>query len=587
MGRLRTVVATTLLTLLPFPVLAVDLMQAYQQAASSDPTFKAAHAQWLADKENLPIGWAALLPSFDATASLQRQRIDNTSQIGNIDSEGRFYNTSKQYGLTLTQPLFNYAAWAGVSGASAVVRQATATYSAAQQDLMLRVAQAYFGVLQAADDLRYTRAEKRAVGRQLDQTQQQFKVGLIAITAVHDAQAKYDSIVAQEIATQNALSDKREQLREITGVLYGRMSGLTKRLPLVRPTPDNINQWVTVGLRQNYLLQASKAATDAAGANIQVQSGARYPVVNATGGYTYDNESNLSGVGHSRRRVLGGGLTLSFPAFQGGGVFAKTRQARYEYQVATANWERQYRSVVSQTRQSFLGVLSGISQIKADRQAIVSAASAVQSNEAGYQVGTRTIVDVLDAQTSLYDGQKIYARDQYQYLLNTLALKQQAGTLGVGDLGLINAWLKRQRSVNPYGPEYRVTTKAKSTKMPKAKPAKPLKVSTTKVKPTVSKRSYTSTEHNILQTNLKHYTIQLVAGSHKTNVSNFVQSHHLQGKTAVYEMTSHGHPWYSVIYGEYTTRQRADAVLNGLPGSLRRIHPWVRRFSAIQRDLIG
>lgn len=609
MRKLRQLVSTflvltALLVLVPAPAFAVDLSQAYHQSVASDPTFKAAYAQWLADKESLPIGWSSLLPSFDVTGSLQRQRTDNqTPNIGGIDIEGRFLNTSKQFELLLTQPLFNYSAWYGVRNASAVVRQATATFNAAAQDLMIRTAQAYFAVLQAADDLRFTLAEKRAVYRQLDQAQQQFKVGLIAITAVHDAQSKYDSIIATEVAARNTLSNKREELREITGVLYSRMSGLTKRLPLIRPKPDNINRWISVGLKQNYGLKAETAASDAAKANIQVQGGARLPVVSATGGYSYDDETNLGGRSFAKQRSLSGGLTLDFPAFQGGGVFAKTRQARYQYQVATANWEKQYRSVVSLTRQSFLGVVSGISLIKADRQAIVSAASAVSSTEAGYQVGTRTIVDVLDAQSTLYEAQKNYARDQYQYLLDMLALKEQAGTLSVHDIQLINNWLKRPYSVDPYGRGNRVTTKTtRSTSKLRSAP-KPIPKLTMKPRPIpkpmptqaktqlpatpVSPSPLMQAKRAILGANPNHYTIQVVAGSHKTNIEGFLETYQLQASTLIYKTTRKGgKPWYSVIYGDYSTRERATSALTQLPRNMG-VNLWVRRFSSIQWELRG
>lgn len=429
---------------------SANLVEVYREALQSDPTFKAAEAQWLAQSQLLPISRAALLPNLSANGTVARNRVDEITNAPNaaaLGKNGVGYSNSAQYGLNLNQSIFNFASWMAVRNAQATVKQAEANYSAAAQDLMIRVAQAYFDVLQAYDDLQTTQAEKRSLSQQLQQTEERYRVGLIAITGVNQIQASYDATVANEIAAKNVLANKLEELHAITDSYYPSLAGPTNTLPLVIPKPANINAWVAVAGQQNYTLQAANFAAEAAHENVKEQAASNLPTVSATGGYNYNNQTGAGMFDKTKTATVG--VTVSLPIVEGGLVTAQTRQASYQYAQASAQVEEAYRSTVTQTREAYLGVMSGISQIKADKQAIISSESSLKATEAGYEVGTNTIVDVLEQQSSLYTARRNFDKDQYQYLLNTLTLKQAAGTLSQGDLAIINSWLKQTIMFKP------------------------------------------------------------------------------------------------------------------------------------------
>ncbi len=425
---------------------AENLMEVFQQALNYDPTFKAAEAQFLAVNELIPITRGALLPQITTGGTLARLHED-------IDfiTRQKFYDTSTQYNITANQAIFNYRAWAQLQNAKAQSKQAFASYSAASQDLMVRVANAYFSVLQAYDELMATEANKRSLEQQLHQTEEQFKVGLIAITGVDQVRASYDLAVAQEIVNQNTVADKLEELRAITGIFYTCLAGIKVNFPLVSPQPENINDWVLVAAQQNYTLLSAYYAMIAAQQNVKVQRAGHFPTITGSASYAYDNETaNQLGIGSGTSsgalvpettRIATIGVNASLPIFTGGTVTAETNQAAWQYAQVSAQREQTYRNVTTQTRESFLGVLSGINKIKADRQSIHSNESSLSATKASYTVGTATIVDVLQQQSNLYSAQTQYAVDQYAYILSTLTLKEAAGTLSVKDMRLVNQWL--------------------------------------------------------------------------------------------------------------------------------------------------
>ena len=427
---------------------ADSLIQVYSQAATSDPIFAQARSTWQSQKMNLPIAEAGYLPQLFVTASGGPSYTDVGSGLlpfGSVTGSGSQFQYG--YGLSLTQPIFNFAAWEQIKGAGAQVKAATATYLAAQQSLMQRTALAYFNVLQAYDQLRYTVANKKAVRQQFVTAREQFRVGLIAITNEYDAQANYDQVVAQQITAQNNLNTQLEALRQLTGKNYASLKGLGKNLPLIRPQPDNINQWVDVANKQNYSLRAQNYNVLVAMENIKQQAAAGYPQLALQGGYQDTNSTAspaTNGVGISTNADFSTasiGLGLTYNPIQGGRVIASTKQARYQYETASGLLEQTHRNVVYQTRSSFLSVLSNSSQIKADKQTIISSRNALAATEAGLKVGTRTMVDVLSAMTTLYQSQEQYANDQYTYINNLINLKAAAGTLSVSDLEEINSWL--------------------------------------------------------------------------------------------------------------------------------------------------
>lgn len=424
---------------------AADLMEIYNQALQSDPQFQSAHAAYLSVNQNVPIARSQLLPNLSAQGTISAKQ-DNAAKANGMSSTISYEDQT--YGLTLNQPIFNFASWAKLKQASAAAKQAQAQYDAAAQDLMTRVAKAYFAVLEAQDNLQLAQAEKRATAKQLDQAKQRYKVGLDAITSVYDAQASYDTIVAQEIATQNDLANRREELREITGQFHDELAALKPRLPLISPQPANIEGWVETAKSQNFILNAARYSTDAAKQNINANFAGHLPTLMATASYANGIKSKESPIaGRLDTNGSSVGLQLTVPLFAGGGVSAKTKQAQYDYQKALADLENTYRNTIDLTRQAYNAVNAYISKIKADRQAIVSSESSLRSTEAAFKVGTRTIVEVLLAQKNLFQAQRLYAKDQYTYINSILALKQQAGTLSPGDLQEINNWLKREINV--------------------------------------------------------------------------------------------------------------------------------------------
>ncbi len=423
------------------PSFAANLVDAYEQALGSDPTFKAATASWQATQQLAPISRSYLLPSLTTNGSQGRGYLKQTFD----GYEVSFYQNVTQYALNLNQVIFNYQAWGALKSAKAQIKQGGATYNASAQDLILRVATAYLGVLQAYDQLQATQAQKRSLGQQLQQTQDQFKVGLIPITGVEQVKASYDSTLALEIANKNTIADKLEELRAITGKFYTNLKGINTKLPLIAPRPANINAWVDIATKQSYAVKASYYAMIVAREQVNIQRAGHFPTVNATGSYTYSNQSdalfNNATPEPFINRTTAVGVGVNFPVYQGGLVTAETRQAAALYAEACANLEQTYRNTLTQTREAYLGVISGISKLKADRQAIVSSQSSVDSTRAAYTAGTQTIVDVLQQQSDLYTAQTNYANDQYNYLISLLTLKQAAGTLSPADILMVNSWL--------------------------------------------------------------------------------------------------------------------------------------------------
>lgn len=537
------------------PALSANLVQVYQDALSSDPSFKVAQATWQSAKQALPIAKANLFPTIDLTGGLKR----NYQNLKGGGTNGHYNSTN--YGLSITEPLFNMANWASIRSADASVKAATATYIAAQQDLIYRTAKAYFAVLQASDELRYTVAQKKAVYQQLETSRQKYKVGLIAITPVYDAQASFDTAIANEISDRNALDNALENLRAITGILYTKMSSLRDQVPLLKPNPKNIDAWVKEALAQNYSLSAQKFQVQASRETVKKNAAARYPTINATGSFTATNNGNYAQVEKANSRTGTIGLALDFPAYQGGLVTATTKQAEYNYLNASSTLEFDHRDVLNQTRQAYLGVIAGISSVQADRQSVISNQNSMKATNAGYTVGTRTMVDVLQALSELYSAQKIYSNDQYTYIINLLTLKKEAGTLGLADLTQINQWLKKTKvfknhNVNNTTPARPATPVEKQFTQPTKKRSP---------KPKVQKSAQLSSG----------YAIQLAA-SKTLDRANQLASRYRAGRIhpRVIKETINGKTWYKVVIGQYTTKQAANNSISSLPERIRTLRPW-------------
>lgn len=415
--------------------LGSDLLQVYQQALDNDPQLRAASAAYQAALTQKPQARALLLPNANFNADTSRNSFESSTTSKNT------YN-SHGYSISLQQPVFRYNYWIQLQQSDYSIQKAEADFSAAQQDLILRAAEQYFGVLAAVDNLEFARAEKTAISRQLEQAQKRFDVGLIAITDVHEAQSAYDLSVANEIAADNQLATAHEALTEITGKPNPVLASLGKEMPLIEPQPSNMQDWTETALKQNLQLQSAIKGTEIARENIRLQRSGHLPTLDLVAGYNDASKANLGGGIANDSTNSSISLELSIPIYQGGLVTQKTREAVYLHNQSLDILEQQRRSILRQARDAYRGVISGISRVKALLAATVSTESALETTQAGFEVGTRTIVDVLAAQRDVFRAKRDYAQARYDYILNSLRLKQAAGTLQPEDIQYANQWLR-------------------------------------------------------------------------------------------------------------------------------------------------
>ena len=413
---------------------ADDLISVYKQALLSDPQYQAAIEAHSAALEVVPQARSALLPNIGIGGDVSRERFDPRNE-GETN-----YSTNQIYSIGLRQTLYQRERFIQLSQADNRVTQADAQLIAAQQDLIVRVARRYFLVLASHDNIEFVTADKDAISRTLEQAEQQFAVGLAPITDTLEAQARYDIAVSNEINAEQLLSDTEEALRELTGELPVAPEILQEEIPLLKPDPANLDEWVSAANQQNPLVLAATAAAEVAKQEIQVKNSGHYPSLDATADYSY-LDNTFGGVLPLERNDSAIGLELNIPIYQGGLVSSQTRQSRYEYNQAMEELTRQRRATERQTRDNYRGVLAGIKRVEALYNAVLSNEKAVQAAEAGFEVGTRAIIDVLNAQRDLLEARRDYAKSRYDYLLDTLELKQAAGNLSSVDLAQVNNWL--------------------------------------------------------------------------------------------------------------------------------------------------
>ncbi len=421
------------------PAAAEDLLQVYRQAQDSDPVVKAAAATQQASQETLPQARALLLPSLDGSVQSGKDFGTNDSSAGG--SRNYSFDTYN-YSVSLNQPIYDRGSQVQQRLAQSTVEKADVDFRNAQSDLILRVAQGYFGVLIALDSLTFATAEKNAFARQLEQANRRFEVGLATITDVYDAQASFDGAVSREISAINALADAREQLRQLTGLEYAKLSILSEKMPLSLPNPQNPEEWVGMALANNLALLSAGFSVDQARENINVQKAGHYPTLGLNVSSAMFNQGELD---TTLNRV---NLQLAIPLYSGGAVSSKSRQAAYSYESSRQQLENLQRDTIRVVRDAYRGQETAISQIKAMDQTRVSTRSALEANQAGYEVGTRTIVDVLNAERSVFQAERDYASARYNYILNFLILRQASGQLSEADLTEINGWLDEALSTS-------------------------------------------------------------------------------------------------------------------------------------------
>jgi len=429
-------------------VKAEDLLQVFEIATANDPTVLKAKAQADAQSYQSDLAMSALLPQIGLTMGYTKSDATSYQSVGDLSNQVKVESDTDQFsrGVSLSQTLFDLGAWNTLDIADKQALQASGLYDAAKQNLIVRVAEGYFNVLSASDNLEFVEAEKRAIARQLEQTKQRYAVGLTAITDVHEAQAQFDNSVAQEIIASNAVETAREQLREITGKYHEKLDFLnTDTFSTTKPTKRS-SDFVKVAEDKNIDLQVSKVTVDIAKDQIELAKAGHYPKLTLNASYgdfltdTQINGANFDDQPRSDSSSVG--LNFSIPLYSGGATVAATNQARAFYVSASQDYETNYRAVTRTVITSYNQVVSDIATYKALEQAVVSAQSALKATEAGFEVGTRTIVDVLVSTQNLYDAKRNLADVRYRYVLSTLRLKQAAGTLTSEDLVAINQGLK-------------------------------------------------------------------------------------------------------------------------------------------------
>jgi outer membrane protein len=438
---------------------AESLWEVYEQATRNDPALREAEANMRAQMETKPQSLAPLLPQLNANGGLTRALNSGTSPFGagGLTAETDTDQTTTQWGVSLSQSLLNTTQWRTLKRSDKEIARAAVDYQVAEQDLMLRVSEAYFNLLAAQDQLASERAAKDAIARQLEQANRRFEVGLIAITDVKEAQAAYDDAVALEIAARRALATAKEALREITGQYPETLAAPGREFPLIPPEPQVEQDWVDVSLQQNLQLESSKIGAEITRDNIAIAQGDHWPTLDFNASYG-SNRFNLinnapldpgleftESDGRGNRKQVG--LQLNFPIYSGGGVSSRVQEQVYLHRAARENFERVARQTERQTRDAYLGVIAEIARVQALARSEESNQTALEATEAGYEVGTRTTVDVLNARQSLFLAQTQYARSKYDYLINVIRLKQAAGTLQPTDIKDLDAWLIKQEKL--------------------------------------------------------------------------------------------------------------------------------------------
>ncbi len=428
---------------------AVDLVGIYELAATNDPQLRAASYRRDATGENVTQARSALLPYLAGSAGITRG--DSETAIAGIGTVSNNDIETQSWGLDLRQTLYDHANYKQLEVARGQVGQAEAQYAAAYQNFLVRVAGNYFEVLTAVDGVRFAEAEELALQRQFEQAEQRFEVGLTAVTDVHEARASYDNARARAIVARNRLEDAKEGLRELTGQYFDEVDPLQEVLPLVEPDPASADEWVDLAMSNNPSVIAAQRAVEIADSNAKLQRSGHYPTVDLTasvGEFTNENYlllddlQNPIGNADLTQDSTNYSLRLNVPIYQGGFVSSRTRQARHLLNATQQDLDVQQRATLRATENAYRAVMAGIKQVEAFGQALISAKSALDATQAGFEVGTRTIVDVLIAEQRYFQAQRDNSNAHHTYIVDHLRLKAAAGLLSDADLRAVNQILE-------------------------------------------------------------------------------------------------------------------------------------------------
>ncbi len=445
----RKLIALALGLILAPAAQAVDLMGVYELAQLNDAELRAAEQRLAAAGEAPVQARAALLPSLSGSAS--RTLGGTTPRLGGSRLDSADFDV-ENYSVQLRQSIYDDANYGRLARARAELMAADALYAEAFQTFLFRVSERYFDVLTALDSVRFARAEETALRRQFEQAEQRFEVGLAAVTDVHEARAVYDAARARVILVENQLDDAREALREITGASFENFARLIDDIPLDGPTPAAAEDWIRMALEANPRVLQQRGQLGIAEADLRVARAGHFPTLDLTGSYTrnLDNEfiprdpATQLPLGATTLRTDGWrvGVTLNVPIFQGLAVQSRRRQAGFALSAADEVLDQTERAVARQTESAFRAIVAGIREVEARRQALVSAQSALEATNAGFDVGTRTIVDVLLSEQRFFQAERDYSQARHQFILNQLRLRQAVGMLDEADLVRVNQLLR-------------------------------------------------------------------------------------------------------------------------------------------------
>ena len=428
--------------LLASPLFAADLMQVYRDAQDNDPTYAAARATLDAGREKTPQSLAGLLPSLTLSGNTVWNKNEISIHNGPTISKPQY--NSNGYQLTLSQPLFRWQNWVSYDQSKLLVAQAEANFVQARQDLILRVSQAYFDAIYAVENLNAVRANKTAIAQQLESAKKNFEVGTATITDTHEAQARFDLASAQEIAAESDFEVKQHALQSIIGKMPGNLATTRKDAVLTTPQPNDMNQWVAAAEKDSIPVQVQQANADIAAREVDKQRAGHYPTLDLVANQGHSKSYGfISGVGQTPfdTDYTNVGVQLNIPLFQGGLTVSRQREATANRMAAQSGVEAARRGAALSARQYYLGVTTGLAQVRALKAALISSQSALESNKLGYEVGVRINIDVLNAENQVYVTRRDLAKATLDTLMAQLRLKAATGALGEDDVGQINALL--------------------------------------------------------------------------------------------------------------------------------------------------
>lgn len=418
---------------------AQDLLEVYELALQNDPILKQSAASQLAIGELKNQSIAKFLPNVTATGVHNLNRLSNSRST--YQGSGVQDYVDDNFIVNLTQPLFHWEHWVQLSQSDNQLAQAEADYQTELQKLMVKVSEAYFNVLAAEDNLEFIRSEKQAIARKLEQAKQRFAIGLIDIAEVHQAQAAFDTVYANEIEGSNNVDNQKEALLAIIGEQDLMLSSLGPSIPLARPTPDDMTVWSDSAEVANFSIISAFNQMEFSRKAIALQRSGHLPQLDLIASVgKYETTSSYGLIGSQEIA----GLRLSVPLFEGGAVNSRTQQAMYKFEQAKENLTAAKRTVKRQVKDAYRGIMTSMSRVSALKTAVSSAEIAVQATEAGYDVGIRTLVEVLDEQKNLYKDKRDYSRSRYDYLVNSIKLKQASSSLAQEDLDQINRLLVKR-----------------------------------------------------------------------------------------------------------------------------------------------